>query len=70
MRIVKQSHSAKKLERGDPLGFWKLQFVAKYQKIRRGDPLETIKISKKKSHSAEKNSKGGPYSLVRFYILR
>ena len=32
MRILKQSHSAKKLERGDPLGFLKLQFAAKYQK--------------------------------------
>ena len=33
MRILKQSHSAKKLERGDPLGFVKLQFAANYQKI-------------------------------------
>ena len=33
MRILKQSHSAEKLERGDPLGFLKLQFAAKYQKI-------------------------------------
>ena len=31
MRILK-SHSAEKLERGDPLGFLKLQFTAKYQK--------------------------------------
>ena len=33
MRLLKQSHSAEKLERGDPLGFLKLQFAAKYQKI-------------------------------------
>ena len=32
MRILKQSHSAEKVERGDPLGFLKLQFAAKYQK--------------------------------------
>ena len=32
MRILKQSHSAKKLDKGDPLGFLKLQLAAKYQK--------------------------------------
>ena len=32
MRIFKQSHSAEKVERGDSLGFLKLQFAAKYQK--------------------------------------
>ena len=50
---MSQSHSAEKLERGDPLGFSKLQFAVKYRKIRRGDPLDTKKI-RKKSHSAEK----------------
>ena len=30
--ILSQSHSAAKLERGDPLGFLKLQFAVKYQK--------------------------------------
>ena len=39
MRILKQSHSAKKLERGDPLGFSKLQFAAKYQKNLKGGPF-------------------------------
>ena len=29
MRSLKQPHSAEKLERGDPLGFLKLQFAAK-----------------------------------------
>ena len=33
MIILKQSHSAEKHERGDPLGFLEIQFVAKYQKI-------------------------------------
>ena len=32
MRFLKQSHSTKKLERGDLLGFLKLQFAAKNQK--------------------------------------
>ena len=32
MRFLKQSHSAGKLERGDPLDFLKLQFAAKDQK--------------------------------------
>ena len=32
MRILKQSHSAEKLERGDPLGFMKVQFAPRYQK--------------------------------------
>ena len=35
-----------------------------------GRPFGDIKFSKKKSHSAEKNSKGGPCSPVRFCILR
>ena len=32
MRILEQSHGAEKLERGNPFGFLKLQFAAKYQK--------------------------------------
>ena len=32
IRILSQSHSAERLERGDPLGFLKLQFAVKYQK--------------------------------------
>ena len=37
MRILKQSHSAKKcLRKGEPLGFYNIQFAAKYQKIERG----------------------------------
>ena len=60
----------RKLERGDPLGFLKLRFAAKYQKNLKGDRLATKENSKKKSHSAEKNSKGGPCSPVRFCILR
>ena len=57
MRILKQSHSAEKLERGDPLVFLKLQFAAKYQKTRRG-PFGDKKVSKKVAQ-CRKKFKGG-----------
>ena len=41
-----------KIVKGGPLGFLKVQFVAKYQKNRRG-PFGDKKFEKK-SHSAEK----------------
>ena len=44
---------------GDPLGFLKLQFAAKYQKNLEGDPLATKKIRKKVAH-CRKKFKGGP----------
>ena len=83
MRILKVSQ-CRKTRKGNPLCFLKLQFAAKYQKTWRGDRLATkekfenfLKIQKKnekwefwKSHNAEKNSKGGPCSPVRFCILR
>ena len=68
MRFLKQSHSAEKLERGDPLGFLKLQFAAKYQKTW-GALWRPKKISKK-SRTVPKKIKGGPCSPVRFCILR
>ena len=55
MRLLKQSHSAKKFEKGDPLGCLKLQFVAKYQKIEGGD-----KKNGKKVAQFRKKSKGDP----------
>ena len=42
-----QSHSAEKLERGDTLGFLKLQFAATYQKNLKGRPFGDKKIRKK-----------------------
>ena len=48
MRSLKQSYSAKTLERGDPLGFLKLQFATKYQKIE-GGPLATKIIRKSRT---------------------
>ena len=63
-----ETPSAEKLKRGDPLGFLKLQFAAKYFKNLKGDPLAAKKF--KKVAQCQKNSKGGPCSLVRFCILR
>ena len=40
------------------------------QNTKKLEPFETIKNFRKKSHSAEKNRKGGPYRLVRFCGLR
>ena len=51
------SHSAEKCKRGDPLGFINIYSVARYQKTRKGDSFETF--FEKKSHNAEKKSKGG-----------
>ena len=57
---MSQSHSAEKLERGDPLGFSKLQFAVKYRKIRRGTLWMQKKISKKSRTVPEKTPKGDP----------
>ena len=69
MRFLKQSHCAEKLERGDPLGFLKLQFAAKNQKLE-GGPFGDKKKLKKKVAQWRKNSKGGPCGPVQFCILR
>ena len=66
MRILKSSLIVPKSRKGNlPLGFSNLQFAAKYQ-----ENWETKNFWKKKSHSAEKNSKVEPYILFRFCILR
>ena len=54
MKFLKQSHSAEKLDRGDSLGFLK-PVSCKISKNLKGGPFGDKKISKKKSHSAEKN---------------
>ena len=59
-----------KNEKGDPLGFINILSVAKYQKIRRGDSFESLKIFEKNSHSAEKKLKGGPFGVFQFCRLR
>ena len=66
----KKSHSAeKKIKRGDPLVSASFVGYVKKVKNERIDPLETEKISKNKSHSAEKHRKGGLFSPVRFCRL-
>ena len=62
MRFLKQSHSAKKLEKGDLLGFLKLQFVAKKLE---GGPFGDKKNSKK-SRTVPKKFKGRPVVLSGF----
>ena len=55
MRFLKLSHSAEKLERGDPLGFLK-QNIKKLE----GGTLWRQNKFEKKSHSAEKIQRGDP----------
>ena len=56
----KKSHNAEKTERGDPLGFFNIHFVAKHQKSAGGTLWGKIFLSKKKSRSAEKKEWGEP----------
>ena len=58
------------MKRGDPLGFFNILSVAKYQKIRRGDSFEKLKIFEKNLHSVEKKLKEGPFGVFRFCRLR
>ena len=46
--------------KGGPFLIYKLAFCCKITKNSKGDPLGTLKIFEKKSHSAEKNRKGDP----------
>ena len=76
MRILKQSHSTEKCERGDPLGFLRLQFVAKYQKNEEGLFADIKKFSKRSltkpkngaENLVEKLEKGDPSALHWFCI--
>ena len=54
LRILKQSHSAEKLERGDPLAFLKFQFAAKHQKNLKGGPFGDKK-NRENSRTVPKN---------------
>ena len=67
MRILKQSHSAEKHRREDPLKFLKLQFAAKYQKI---EGRTLWKQKNQKSRTVPKQMKGGHFSLFWFCMLR
>ena len=54
------SHSAETCKRGDSLGFINIYSVAKYQKTRKGDSFETIKIFEKSRTMPKKIEKGDP----------
>ena len=57
--------------KGGPLGFINILSVAKYQKIRRGDSFETLKIFEKKIRTVPKKiERGGPFGVFRFCRLR
>ena len=58
MRILKQSHSAEKLERGNALGFLNFNLLQNIKKLEAG-PFGDKKL-RKKSHSAEKIQRGDP----------
>ena len=47
------------MKRGDPLGFINILSVAKFQKIRRGDSFETLKIFEKKIRTVPKKIERG-----------
>ena len=67
------SHSAEKCKRGGPLGFINIYSVAKYQKIRRGDSFETLKIFEKKIRTVlKKIERGDPLASSGFvgYVKR
>ena len=49
-----------KNEKGDPLGFNNILSLAKYQKIRRGDSFETLKIFEKKFAHCRKSERVDP----------
>ena len=69
MFSFKKSRIVPKNVKGDPLKCINIHSVAKYEKTRRGDPFGTLKIFRKKSHSAEKNPKRGPFRHVRFCMF-
>ena len=53
------SHSAEKCKRGDSLGFINIYSVAKYQKTRKRDSFDTLKIFSKKSRTMPKKIQRG-----------
>ena len=56
LKKLRKRRIVPKNEKGDPLGFINILFVAKYQKIRRGDSFEKLKIFEKKFAQCRKNN--------------
>ena len=61
--FLKKAHNAEKYSKGDPLGFFNIHSVGKYQKIE-GGPFGGKQIFEK-FHS-RKYSKGVPFGPVEF----
>ena len=59
------NHNAEKTEKGDPLGFFNIHSVGKYQTIERGTLCKTL-CSKKNVSQSRKYSKEVPFGLVEF----
>ena len=55
----------KKTEKGDPLGFFNIHSVGKYQKLK-GDLSVIFLFFEKKSHRAKKNLMGCPLAPLSF----
>ena len=64
------SHSAEKCKRGTLWALLTYILLQNIKKTRKGDSFVTLKNFEKKSYNAQKNRKGGPFSLVRFCRLR
>ena len=61
LKKLRKRRIVPKNEKGDPLGFINILSVAKYQKIRRGDSFEKLKIFEKKfAQCRKKIEKGDP----------
>ena len=61
LKKLRKCRIVPKNEKGDPLGFINIHFVAKYQKTRRGDSFETLKNFRKNfAQSRKKIERGDP----------
>ena len=56
LKKLRKRRIVPKNEKGDPLGFINILFVAKYQKIRKGDSFEKLKIFGKKIRTVPKKN--------------
>ena len=64
-KMKKKSQCRKKLKRGDPVGFFNIQSVGKYQKIE-GGSFDEKRFSEKKSHRAENILREYPLTPLNF----
>ena len=60
MKILKQSHSAEKLERGTLWAFWNFRLLQNIKKLEGGTVWRQKKILKKSRTVPNKNQRGDP----------